>query len=406
MSFPQPIRILYVAPYVGIDSISEPRQAYDLIASVRSHVTGVILKRQDRHTRDLEAALPNFQVVEIKAERPRAFPQRLASVALPEYFIFERKAKGVIKRLMSEQPFDLVHQVTPMSIRYPSPARHFTVPYIIGPVNGSLKTPVALRVEMAKEPSYMNLRGLDEFRLRYSPALRRSFSRARLVIGGTSYIGETLKAVTRGRFTVLSEHGIERPDVLQGVARSFRHDTLNILFVGRLVRTKGARELVRAISLVQPHVKLVCRIVGSGPDFDDTCAEIEQLRLGDRVRMLGRLGPDQVREQYRSADVFIFPSFREASGGVLIEAMSSGLPIVTVDYGGPAELVDRGSAILVRPQESWGMAKEIAQAISALHDDRSQLERMSRSSLEHIRRNYLWSSKSMRLLDIYRTALS
>ena len=86
-------------------------------------------------------------------------------------------------------------------------------------------------------------------------------------------------------------------------------------------------------------------IAGGGPE-EGALRE----RLGDRATFLGWLDGDALAQAYASADLFLFCSQTDTYGQVLLEAQASGLPIVAVAAGGPAELVAHGrSGLLCTP---------------------------------------------------------
>ena len=97
------------------------------------------------------------------------------------------------------------------------------------------------------------------------------------------------------------------------------------LFVGRLLPWKGVAIAVRAIADA-PGWHLL--IVGKGTD-ERRLRVVRRLGVGDRVRFLGWLERDEVLSVMREqADVFLFPSLREEAGMVVVEALTSGLPVI------------------------------------------------------------------------------
>ena len=146
-------------------------------------------------------------------------------------------------------------------------------------------------------------------------------------------------------FDVLSETGIEA--LPEASDRSGR-PTVRLLYVGRLVRTKGARDAIRAMSLLR-ELPVTLDVIGDGFDREPCEALVAQLSLHDRVTFHGRLDRAEVDDYYRAADIFVFPSYREPGGNVVFEAMSHGLPLVVSDRGGPGSAVDDSSGIRVTP---------------------------------------------------------
>jgi colanic acid/amylovoran biosynthesis glycosyltransferase len=135
---------------------------------------------------------------------------------------------------------------------------------------------------------------------------------------------------------------------------------LRVLFVGRLVPEKGPDILVEAASLLARRgVALDLVIVGDGRLSELLRTEVEDKGLGDTVRLLGAVGQDDLPDWYRWADVFCLPSFAEGVPVVLMEAMSSELPVVTTPVAGIPELVDTTTGRLVPPGDATAVAEAI-----------------------------------------------
>jgi len=103
------------------------------------------------------------------------------------------------------------------------------------------------------------------------------------------------------------------------------------LGVGRLVTTKGFEVAARAV-LALPDTHLV--LIGDGPERQRIAAI-----GGERVSMLGALGPDEVAEAFRAADVFVLPTHREGWPNVVTEALASGVPVVATPVGGIPQIL-------------------------------------------------------------------
>ena len=110
-----------------------------------------------------------------------------------------------------------------------------------------------------------------------------------------------------------------------------------VLFVGSLRRFKGPQLLVEAAARFG-QADFV--IIGNGPLESELRAEIQQRGLTNCELAGGRYG-EELREQYRRADVFLFPSHWEGSPKVILEAASCGLPVLARSDYGP-ETVEHG----------------------------------------------------------------
>ena len=173
-----------------------------------------------------------------------------------------------------------------------------------------------------------------------------------------------------------------------------RSDGLRLLHVGRAVRTKGLRDVIRALARLgdRPGIRLVS--AGDGEDLAACRREAEALGVADRVRFEGRVPRERVSELYEEADVFVFPSFREPAGGVLYEAMRAGLPVVTVAYGGPNFIVDDASGIRLGLSTPEALADDVAAAVRRLDDDPALRQKLGRGARARVAAEGLWERKN------------
>ena len=110
------------------------------------------------------------------------------------------------------------------------------------------------------------------------------------------------------------------------------------LFVGSGYARKGVPALLEAFNGLPPGAHLV--IIGKDKRLHHCRSLAEHMGCGARVRFLG--GVDDVRPYYNAADVFVLPTLYEPFGSVVLEAMACGLPVITSETCGAAELLQAG----------------------------------------------------------------
>lgn len=154
-----------------------------------------------------------------------------------------------------------------------------------------------------------------------------------------------------------------------------------ILFVGRLAEKKGTAYLIQAMQ----HVDALLVIAGSGP-LETECKElVDKLHLEDKVRFLGPMPHTELRTVYASADIFSAPSVTakngdvEGFGLVILEAMSSGLPVVASNSGGITDIIRDGENGLLAEERNF---KQIADCINRLIKSEVLYKKLSQASLE------------------------
>jgi glycosyltransferase involved in cell wall biosynthesis len=174
-------------------------------------------------------------------------------------------------------------------------------------------------------------------------------------------------------------------------------DAINVLYTGRLTKEKGVDLLAEAFLAARrrdPRLQLV--LAGGGPE-----EQALRAKLGDAATFLGWLSGEDLARAYASADVFLFPSQTDTFGQVILEAQASGLPVVAVDAGGPASLIQHGESGLLAPAD----ADALADAVLSILDGPLLAERLRVGALAAVR-GRTWNAALGRLADGYRRTLA
>lgn len=400
------LKVVVVGPGLDGTDVGESYSAARFVEALSHRTELTILSNTRQGRTPLEDQYPEARVItwpepaflQARFERFNA----MAQPAVPGFF---RKVRAwIATAAKAGETFDIGHQIAPQGMRYASPFRGSDLPYVVGPLGGGLATPPGFAHEVTDGALVRRLRALDGWRLRHDPALRRGYMDASLIIGVAPYIGETLRAAMPvKRFEVVLERAhagledvIERPKI---------PGQLKLAHVGRGIRTKGLRDVIRALAQLGDMPGITLTSAGDGPDMAACRAEAEALGVADRVRFLGRIPREDVDQVMREADVFAFPSFREPMGGVLFEALSWGLPIVTAARGGPAYIVDESCGIRLPATTPDQLARDLAVTFRDLAgnpDTRTALEAGARARLMSFG---TWDEKAARMVGLYHEIL-
>jgi glycosyltransferase involved in cell wall biosynthesis len=392
-------RLLLITSACDGEDVGEAWVGYQWVSrlATRHDVTLLTMHRRDRTPPSQQ--LPDVRIVEWPDAKVFARQERLNSMLKPGYLPFYRGARRWIRDALARgERFDVAHQLLPVAMRFPSPAAGLGLPYFMGPVGGSLENPPGFADDTA--PWFVRLRGLDRLRMRRDPLLRRTYEGADCVLGIAPYVLDNLAGLDLRRFEVMSETGLtelpplgEEPGAPGGAVR--------LLHVGRLVRTKGLRDAIRALARLTSSTPVVLDVVGEGPDREASEELAAGLGLGDTVHFHGWQPRERVADFYRRADVFVFPSYREPGGNVVFESMGYGLPLVVSDLGGPGTFVDDSCGIRVHPESPESYADALAVAISRLVDDPALRTRMGEAGRRRVAEIAVWDRKVEQLEALY-----
>jgi rhamnosyl/mannosyltransferase len=170
-----------------------------------------------------------------------------------------------------------------------------------------------------------------------------------------------------------------------------------VLFVGRLRYYKGLEVLLRAAAGIRGRIALV----GDGPFEGLLRIQHRELRLGDRVVFLGQQPEFELLSLYRAARVCVLPSTlrSEALGIALIEAMASGVPVVSTEIGTGTSFVNQHGVTgrVVPPND----ADALAGAINAILDDQALAARYGAAARERAQAEFSHAVMARRVLRVY-----
>ena len=187
-------------------------------------------------------------------------------------------------------------------------------------------------------------------------------------------------------------------DIYQFTPLAKKNDSkFEILVVGRIMEGKGIQYLIKALPDIisqakkPPHVN----IIGTGPYLRELKKMTKEIETEKYISFLGSVAHNEIHKVYQSADVFILPSFAEGMPNVVLEAMASGLPIITTDTGGTKELI-KGNGIIIPMRDT----KAIADAAINLINNPIIKKDMSLKSRE-IAENMSWKNVTKEYFGIY-----
>lgn len=141
-----------------------------------------------------------------------------------------------------------------------------------------------------------------------------------------------------------------------------------VLYVGRLSRAKGVMMLIEAWpELIARHPDAYLVMVGSGSDSWDNCegdivAYVQEHALGPHIALVGH--SNSVHEYLQGADLFVTPSDYEGFSLTLVEALGTGIPVVTTAVGAAPEIIEEGvNGFLCPPKDKDALAAALDRAL-------------------------------------------
>jgi L-malate glycosyltransferase len=171
---------------------------------------------------------------------------------------------------------------------------------------------------------------------------------------------------------------------------------ITLLCVSRLIPRKGLEYLIKAMPKIiekRKDTKLI--IIGDGPEKARLKQLSVDLGVDKNIELHGYVPHEKLPQIYRSADIFILPSLYEGMSNTILEAMASGLPIITTNTGGTKELI-KGNGMIIKKKSS----KDISDSVAMLLEDNDKISKFSKKSRELALEND-WKSAAEQYLRLY-----
>lgn len=327
------------------------------------------------------------------------------------YYLWQIGIYFVARRLLAKTRIDVVHHVTFVKYWAPSFLSLLPKPFVWGPVGGGESAPRAFETSFSNYGKLYELARSAARRIgELDPFLRLTARRSALAISTTGSTAARLEALGARNVVVLGAAGLDQAtfELIDESTRSTdptssEAEPLRLISIGRLLEWKGFHLGLEAFA--QASLKdAEYWIVGEGPARNQLEGLARTLGILDRVRFRGLLSREQTLRQLGRSHVLVHPSLHDSGGFVCIEAMAAGRPVICLDLGGPAEIVDDASGFRVRADKPGRAVEELASAMRQLDEDRALLHTMGVAARARAQSEHHWEKKGQRLAELYRLA--
>lgn len=273
----------------------------------------------------------------------------------------------IVRREGLQNQFDLIdsHFAYPEGYAAFRLSKHFKVPYTI---------------------TLRGARDTDTEGTNREPMLRQAISSADRVIGVSEALCKF--AVRMGAMpskTIAITNGVDtkiffpEPKTAAREKLQIKATSQVLVSVGSLIPLKGHHRVVEALpELLKIFPNMLFLIVGGATRYDDANSLVEsaitESGLQNHVRLCGRVNPEDLRWYLSAADVFTLATQNEGWPNALMEALACGLPIVTTDVGGNAEIVHNQDMGKVVPY--WDKIAFVKAVTEQLHNETGREARL------------------------------
>jgi len=177
----------------------------------------------------------------------------------------------------------------------------------------------------------------------------------------------------------------------------YHEDDIVVGYLSRLVHSKGAMSLLNVAARIVPLLPGVrFLVIGDGPMRPQLERQIEEMGLQTVVTLLGSRPWMETPQYLNAMDIFVFPSYREAFGLALVEAMACGIaPVARVNVGSREIIADGQNGYLIDSDD------DLFQKVLELAQDADLRTRIGANARRSVQDNYSWKVIAERIVGAY-----
>jgi glycosyltransferase involved in cell wall biosynthesis len=314
-----------------------------------------------------------------------------------QWFMYKRA-----KVLHQKVVFNVAHHVSWGSLQLGSFLYKLNIPFIFGPAGGGQKAPKAFqRYFLQHWESELKREKVSNLLQKFNPACRNMVKKAKIVITSNIDTYNLAKKLGAKQPELILDAALP-DDFFPAVLPSKKRDKtkLDLLWVGRFLPRKGILLVLDVMAQLKDYSDITITVVGDGETKPEFLSAIERLGLQKSVNWAGKVPYEQVKEFYASHDAFLFTSLRDSCPAQLVEAMAYGLPVITLDLHGQAQIVQANTGIKCAIETVDGAIEELKNAILFFYKDRQKLEEYSKNAYAFARKQ-TWTSRSSYITSRY-----
>lgn len=405
------MNVLYIAYSCLPDKGSEEKIGWNIsVESAKTNRVFVVTKKEHKNTIDNYLANnPIENITFYYVDIPEIYKKLFKGVAYSlRLNIWLKAANPVVEEICHKEKIDIVHQITPIEFR--SIGNYFNIPdvkIVCGPLGGGEVIPSGLKDYAVgnKFVEYVRLLLNKWYKAMYRQ--NKKLEKSSYILFTNKDTEMFLSDVTVDTPKALfSDTGISSNDFIKKDYSDVQSkEKLVFLVAGRLVYRKGHKLLLDALKKIPNDIDYECRFVGEGPETAKLKQISKDYGLEDKVFFTGRIPFTDMVEEYKNADVFIMPSIRETSGAVLLEAMSKGLPVISLNQFGSSVLLDDDSAWFFTGNTKEEYIKNLSDIIIQCCTCRNEIERKGINAYRNAEK-HIWQMKIDYYNSIYSELLS
>ena len=391
------------SPYRG----SEPGMGWNFVSSLAKHHELHIIT-ESKFEQDIAKYFEEnpeekvyYRFYFIRKERHK----KLRKIWPPSYYWFyrnwQKKAYQLALELHNKENFDVVHQLNMVGYREPGYLWKINdVPFVWGPIGGFNITPWNMLPSMGLYGLvfYGCRNTINLWQMHTMQRVKNAMQRANALISATQDCKDAIKKLYGKSSTIVSEVGLVKLEETIATERK-NNEPLKICWSGQHTPGKSLNLLIEALAKIDT-TNIELHVIGKGRE---TCKWQEKARrLGvENIIWHGWVERSKAISIMKESHAFIITSMCDLTSTVILEALSLGLPVITMDHCGFSNVINEKCGIKIPVTNQSQITDELGKAITKIAKDEEYRKQLSEGAILRAK-DFAWEEKARTLDNIYK----
>jgi len=386
---------------------SEPGMGWSFVLGLSKHNEVHVIVEKEKWEKDINSFLEKYPNKNLKfyfISKKRA--RLLRKIWPPSYYWFykkwQQKAFLLAKKLDRTENFDVIHQLNMVGYREPGFLWRMKKPFVWGPIGGTENIPWKLfsLFSFYGKLFYGFRNIINSFQKHWlkRPKLAAQHTHAKL-IAATPDIKKSIKTLWNSDSIIIPEIGALEISEIQ-VSKRKKNEPLKIIWSGQHTSGKALPILLKSLSFLDQDILWELHVLGTGTETKYWKKTAIQLGISKSCVWHGWLLKENALEVMKSGHLLTITSLKDLTSSVIIEGISLGLPVVTLDHCGFSFVIDETCGIKIPVDNPKKIFINFKLAIQSLYKSESYRKSLAEGALIRAQ-DFSWEKKIKQLNEVY-----
>jgi glycosyltransferase involved in cell wall biosynthesis len=321
------------------------------------------------------------------------------------YYLWQKNALKAAREVLKTIDIDVVHQLGPIGFREPGLLWKLDKPMVWGPIGGMN----IINQELLKGKPWLTKikfsikNTINHVQLNSSTRIKEAFKQADILIAATSAGQQTIREKFGVESYYLPEQGIMKDPSLDETKFDHIKQQVQLVWSGSLIERKNFNMCLDVLAGIK-HSNWVLHVLGSGPLMKKLQAKAVRLKLTDYVVWHGHLPRVEAIRIMSGAHLHMITSIAEDNPAVVFEALTHGVPTLTIDHCGMGDVICNKCGIKIKLETYGTMVNSMHEVLNDLLKNPHKLMDLAQTTLM-CAADHSWDKRLSKLNNAYNSAI-